>query len=123
MLVSSQSSSTAWSAGSPSCRMHERRINSFHHRCITIVLGISNHQQWVQHIRMAEVRRRWGDEEIAAEKVRKRQLEWLGHVARMPDHWASAAQVNAVWLAHSAPPKQEEVEGCHKERPQGHRSG
>ena len=35
---------------------------------------------------MREVRMRWGDEELAAEKVRKRRLEWLGHVARMPDH-------------------------------------
>ena len=30
---------------------------------------------------MGEVRRRWGDEELAAEKVRKRRLKWLGHVA------------------------------------------
>ena len=35
---------------------------------------------------MADVRRRWEDEETAAEKVRRRRLEWLGHVARMPDH-------------------------------------
>ena len=35
---------------------------------------------------MAEVRRRWGDEETAADKVKKRRLEWLGHLARMPDH-------------------------------------
>ena len=34
---------------------------------------------------MAEVRRRWGDEETAEEKVKKRRLEWLGHLARMPD--------------------------------------
>ena len=26
--------------------------------------------------------RRWGDEETAAEKVKKRRLQWLGHLAR-----------------------------------------
>ena len=35
---------------------------------------------------MAEVRRRWGDEETASEKVKKKMLEWLGHLVRMPDH-------------------------------------
>ena len=35
---------------------------------------------------MAEVRKRWGDEETAAEKVKRRRLEWLGHLARMPEH-------------------------------------
>jgi len=35
---------------------------------------------------MAEMRQRWGDEETAAEKVRMRTLQWLGHLARMPDH-------------------------------------
>ena len=33
---------------------------------------------------MAEVRRRWGDKETAAEKIQKRRLEWLGHLACMP---------------------------------------
>ena len=33
---------------------------------------------------MAEVRRKWGDEETAADKVKERRLEWLGHLARMP---------------------------------------
>ena len=83
-------------------RMHERRINSFHHRCIRIVLGISNHQQWVQRINMAEVRRRWGDEELAAEKVRKRRLEWLGHVARMPDHRLPKSMLFG-WLTQPRP--------------------
>ena len=35
---------------------------------------------------MAEVRRRWGDEKTASEKVERKRLEWLGHLARMPDH-------------------------------------
>ena len=35
---------------------------------------------------MAEVRRRWGDEETVGEKIQKRRMEWLGHLARMPDY-------------------------------------
>ena len=67
-------------------RKHEKKMNSFHHRCVRTILGISNRQQWSERITMQEVRRRWGDEELVAEKVRKRRLEWLGHVARMPNH-------------------------------------
>ena len=47
--------------------------------------GYLHRKKWISHITMAEVRR-WGDEEMVAEKVRKRRLEWLGHVARMQDH-------------------------------------
>ena len=67
-------------------RKQEKTLNTFHHRCIRSILGISNRQQWSECISMAEVRRRWGDEETAADKVKKRRLEWLGHIARMPDH-------------------------------------
>ena len=67
-------------------RKHLRKLNSFHHRCIRAVLGISNQQQWSQHITMVEIKRRWGDPESAAQKVARRRLEWLGHLARMPEH-------------------------------------
>ena len=64
---------------------HNRKLNSFHHRCIRIILGISNRQQWSERIMMAEVRRRWGDMELITDKIRMRRLEWLGHLARMSD--------------------------------------
>ena len=64
-------------------RKHKRKLNSAHHRCIRIILGISNRQQWSSHISMAEIRMRWGDLESATDKVQKRRLEWLGHLARM----------------------------------------
>ena len=67
-------------------RKHMKKLNTFHHRCIRIILGISSRQQWEERITMAEVRQRWGDEETAGEKVRKNRLEWLGHLARMPDY-------------------------------------
>ena len=67
-------------------RRHIRKLNTFHHRCIRTILGISNSQQWAERITMTEVRRSWGDTETAAEKTQRRRLEWLGHLARMPDH-------------------------------------
>ena len=66
-------------------RKHYRKLNAFHHRCIRTIMGISNRQQWIQRISMSEIRRRWGDLETAVDKITKRRLEWLGHVARMPD--------------------------------------
>ena len=38
-----------------------RKLNTFHHGCVRIILGISNKQQWSEHITMAEVRRQCGD--------------------------------------------------------------
>ena len=49
------------------------------------MLGFCNRQQWSEHIIMAEVWRGWGDEETATDKVKRRRLEWLGHLARMSD--------------------------------------
>ena len=62
-----------------------RKLDSFHHRCIRTVLGITNSQQWEKHITAQEVRQRWGDLESATDQVCKRRLEWLGHLARMPE--------------------------------------
>ncbi len=64
-------------------RKHVRKLNSFHHRCIRTILGITNKQQWTQYITMSEIRSRWGDANTAAEMVTKRRL---GHQVCMPDH-------------------------------------
>ena len=56
-------------------RRHEKKVNTFHHRCIRTILGISNRQQWSKRITMTEVRRRWGDEETVGEKIQKRRME------------------------------------------------
>ena len=39
-------------------RKHEKKMNSFHYRCVRTILGISNRQQWSECITMQEVRRR-----------------------------------------------------------------
>ena len=69
----------------PLCR-HLNRLEAFHHRCIHTVLRITNRQQWEQHISSAMTRDLWGDPETVTTKITKRRLEWLGHVARMPNH-------------------------------------
>ena len=46
----------------------------------------TNQQQWDKHITSQSIRRQWGDMETMAEKVTKRRLEWLGHLARMRDN-------------------------------------
>ncbi len=55
----------------------------FHHRCIHTVLEISNRQQRIFSEQVCE---RWGDTETITTRLQKRRLEWLGHLARMPNH-------------------------------------
>ena len=69
----------------PLCR-HLKRLNVFHHRCIHTVLAITSRKQWEQHITSHMTRDLWGDAETVAAKVVKCRLEWLGHVAWMPEH-------------------------------------
>lgn len=83
-------------------RQHEKFLKTFHHRCIRIILGISNQQQCSERITMRKVRRRWGDEELVVEKVSKQKLEWLDHVARVPDH-RLPKYLLFVWLTESHP--------------------
>ena len=66
-------------------RRDVKKLNSFHHRCIRTILGITNLKQWEQRISSASVREQWGDVETIEIKLVRRRLEWLGHLARMPD--------------------------------------
>ena len=67
-------------------RKHLQKLDAFHHRCIRVTLGITRKQQWSQHLTSRALRERWGDQEPVSIKVTKRRLEWLGHLARMPDY-------------------------------------
>ena len=82
---------------------HLNRLNAFHHRCIRTVLGITNKQQWEQHITSAMTRELWGDCETVTVKIIKRRLEWLGHVARMPGY-RMPKMVLFGWLPQTRPP-------------------
>ena len=59
-------------------------LDNFHHRCIRSILCVSRRQQWEEKISSATLRARWGDTTPVSDLVRRRRLEWLGHVARMP---------------------------------------
>ena len=61
------------------------RLDAFHHRCIRTILAIPRSQQQSDRITSAQLRRHWGDPVPLSVKMRHRRLEWLGHVARMPE--------------------------------------
>ena len=92
-----------------------RKLDYFHHRCIQTVLGITNSQQWEELITTQEIRQRWGDPETATDKVCKRRLEWLGHLARMPEHCIPKMTLFG-WLPQPSGRAEEKMEGHH---PQG----
>ena len=58
----------------------ERRLNTFHLRCLRGILGIS----WQDHIPNTEVLARAGTLSMYP-LLNKRRLRWLGHVTRMHD--------------------------------------
>jgi hypothetical protein len=58
----------------------ERRLNTFHLRCLRRILGIS----WQDHVPNKDVLARAGTLSMFA-LLTKRRLRWLGHVTRMQD--------------------------------------
>ena len=67
-------------------RKHLKWLHAFHHCCICTVLGITNMRQWEERITSRMIREQWGYQETITIKLIKCCLEWLGHLARMPDH-------------------------------------
>ena len=84
-------------------RRHLNRLNAFHHRCVHNILGITSRQQWKQHITPEQKREHLGDLETAATKVMGRRMEWLGHVASMPEHGMPKMALFG-WLPQPRPP-------------------
>lgn len=58
----------------------ERRLNTFHQRCLRRILGIS----WQDHVPNKDVLEQAGTLSMFALLI-KRRLRWLGHVTRMKD--------------------------------------
>ena len=100
--VESVSSMCAFSPTVWCWMLDSTKLKSFHHRCIRIILSISNHEQWTKSITMHEIRRKWGDDDTAEIKIAKRRLQWLGHLARMPDHRLPKVALFS-WLSEPRP--------------------
>ena len=62
-----------------------RKLESFNNKCLRRILGITKAQQRTGRITSAEVRRRFGVEEMLEDVVAAKRLRWAGHVARMKD--------------------------------------
>ena len=62
---------------------HKRKLDAFHRRCVRTILGITNREQWEQHITSDAIRQRWGDTMTVTEMVAARRMEWLGHLTYM----------------------------------------
>ena len=62
-----------------------RKLESFNNKCLRRILGITKAQQCTGRITSAEVRRRFGVEEMLEDVVAAKRLRWAGHVARMED--------------------------------------
>ena len=53
-----------------------KKLDSFNHRCIRTILGISNQQQWAQHITSQSVRQQW--ETVKQQQKRSLNAGWSG---------------------------------------------
>ena len=59
-------------------------------------------QQWEEHISSRMMREQWGDEETMTTKLKRRRLEWLGHLVRMtPERIPKITQFS--WLPQTRP--------------------
>ena len=86
----------------PVLRRDESRIDGFHHSCLRIILGVSRRDQQSDSVTNEELRRRWGKPELLSTCIRKRRMEWLGHIARMPDT-RQPKQLLFGWLGKARP--------------------
>ena len=60
-----------------------RWLESFHNRCIRMILDVSRTQQWKEWITSTELADRFGMTENMVDILKKHCLRWLGHLARM----------------------------------------
>ena len=63
----------------------QRRLDAFEMKLYRWLLEI----RWQDHIKNTDIRKNLGVEEAISYTIKKRQIQWFGHVARMDDkRWA-----------------------------------
>ena len=67
-------------------KKHLQKLNSCHNICLRSCLGISITTQWENHISNKTIRQRWGDPDTINIKLIRQPMQWLGHLARLPNH-------------------------------------
>ena len=85
-------------------------LETFHHRCLRTLLGISRAFQISRHISNEEVRSRAGLTVSLVNMISCRRLHWLGHVARMNDD-RLPKQLLFGWLPQCCPSHGESFAG------------
>ena len=83
-------------------RAATRKLESFNNKCLRCILGITKAQQRVGRITSAEVRRRFGVEEVIEDVVVAKRLRWAGHVACMDD-FRLTKRILFGWLPRRRP--------------------
>jgi len=63
-------------------------------------------EQWTDHITLQQLRWKWGDDTTMSAMVARRRLQWLGHLAHMPERCIPKT-VLFGWLCQPRPTQYE----------------
>ena len=78
------------------------RLRVFHARCVRSMCRVSRKHTWQHHISTGELEQRLGVDAIDT-YLRRRQLRWLGHVARMDHGQRLPRRMLSSWVPHPRP--------------------
>ena len=78
------------------------RLRVFHARCVRSMCRVSRKHTWQHHISTGELEQRLGLDTIDM-YLKRRQLRWLGHVARMDYAERLPRRMLSAWVPQSRP--------------------
>ena len=78
------------------------RLRVFHARCVRSMCRVSRKHTWLHRISTGELEQRLGLDTIDT-YLKRRQLRWLGHVARMDHAQQLPRRMLSSWVPHPRP--------------------